>query len=161
MDGVGMVPPGALSEMHMDPVDPLPYLTAHSLVDDLTVGALDETAELAENGPVPIVEFRHVGGALSRPAEGSGAIASVPGEFLTFAVIPVFDPSTVPQIKAGLSRFNGVFAANDIGRYLNFTEVETELETMFPPETIDRLRQVKDAYDPDGAIRGNHAVRAA
>jgi FAD/FMN-containing dehydrogenase len=160
MDGVGMVPPGALSEMHMDPVDPLPYLTAHSLVDDLTDAALDETAELAKNEPVPIVEFRHVGGALSRPAEGSGAIASVPGEFLTFAVIPVFDPSTVPQIKAGLSRFNGVFAANDIGRYLNFTEVETELETMFPPETIDRLRQVKDAYDPDGAIRGNHAVRA-
>jgi FAD/FMN-containing dehydrogenase len=160
MDGVGMVPPGALSEMHMDPVDPLPYLTAHSLVDDLTDAALDETAELAKSGPVPIVEFRHVGGALSRPAEGSGAIASVPGEFLTFAVIPVFDPSTVPQIEAGLSRFNGVFAPNDIGRYLNFTEVEAELETMFPPETIDRLRQVKDAYDPDGAIRGNHAVRA-
>jgi hypothetical protein len=40
-------------------------------------------------------------------------------------------------------------------------EVETDLSTMFPPETLARLREVKAAYDPDHAIRGNHAVRAS
>ena len=160
MDGMGFVPPGALSEMHMDPVDPLPYLSAHSMVDDITDGAIDATAEIASAVPVPIIEFRHLGGAVSRAPEGSGAIGFLPGDYLTFAVIPVFDPSTVPQIEAGLAKFAEPFAAHDVGRYFNFTEVETDLATMFPPETVERLREVKDAYDPDGAIRGNHAVRA-
>jgi FAD binding domain len=161
MDGMGMVPPAGLSEMHMDPVDPLPYLTAHSLIDDLTESAIDEAAELATSLPIPIMELRHLGGAVSRAPEGCGAIGFLPGEYMTFAVIPVFDPGTVPQIEAGLAKFEGAFAANDVGRYLNFTEVETDLSTMFPPETLDRLGQVKQAYDPDHAIRGNHAVRAA
>ena len=160
MDGMGQVPPAALSEMHMDPVDPLPYLTAHSLLDELTESAIDEAAEMATSAPIPIVEFRHLGGAVSRAPEGTGAIGFLPGEYMTFAVIPVFDPGTVPQIEAGLAKFDGAFEANDVGRYFNFTEVETDLSTMFPPETLDRLRQVKQAYDPDGAIRGNHAVRA-
>jgi FAD binding domain len=161
MDSVGMVPPAALSDMAMDPVDPLPYLSAHSMVDDLTEDAIDEAAQMAKDAPVPIMEFRHLGGAASRAPEGCGAIGSLPGEYLTFAVIPVFDPGTVPQIEAGLKAFEGAFAANDVGRYLNFTEVETDLSTMFPPETLARLREVKAAYDPDDAIRGNHAVRAA
>ena len=161
MDGVGMVPPAALSEMHMDPVDPMPYLTTHSMVDDLTEAAIDDAAEIAEAAPVPILEFRHVGGALSRSAEGSGAIASLPGEYMTFGVTPVFDPSAVPQTEAGLSRLDEAFAANDVGRYLNFTEVEADVAAMFPPETLARLREVKAAYDPDNAIRGNHAVGAA
>jgi hypothetical protein len=160
MDGVGMVPPGALSEMHMDPVDPMPYLTTHSMVDDLTEAAIDDAAEIAEAAPVPILELRHVGGALSRPAEGCGAIAALPGEYVTFGVAPVFDPSAVPQTEAALSRLDGAFAANDVGRYLNFTEVETDVAAMFPPETLVRLREVKAAYDPDNAIRGNHAVGA-
>jgi hypothetical protein len=160
IDTVGMVPPEALAEMAMDPVDPLPYLTAHSMVDELTKAAIDEAAQMAKEAPVPIMEFRHLGGAVSRAPEGCGAIGYVPGEYLTFAVIPVFDPSTVPQID-GLKAFEGVFAPNDVGRYLNFTEVETDLSTMFPPETLARLREVKAAYDPDHAIRGNHAVRAA
>jgi Berberine and berberine like len=90
--------------------------------------------------------------------DGAGAVGSVPGEYMTFAVIPVFDPAQVPEIEAGLARFDGVFAAHDVGRYLNFTEVKTDLATMFPPETLARLREVKAAYDPENLILANHEI---
>src|SRR5262245_27647464 len=68
MDTFAMVPPAALAELHMDPVEPVPYASAHSMLGELTERALDEA--LAAVGPgagSPVsFEIRHAGGALSR-----------------------------------------------------------------------------------------------
>lgn len=158
MDTFADVPPAGLSEIHMDPVDPIPYLSTHALLNGLTGEMIDQAADVAAAGPVPIFELRHTGGAVGRVPEGAGATGSFTGEYLMFAVIPVFDPAQVPEIEVSLARLDGVFAANGVGRYLNFTEVETDVATMFPPETVARLREVKAKYDPGNVIRANHEI---
>jgi len=160
MDGFGSVPPAALSEMHMDPVDPIPYLSTHALLGSLSAEAIDRAAQIATTASVPIFELRHGGGALAREAPGCGAIAALPGEYMMFAVAPVMDPAQVPAIKAGLAEIDAAFAADDVGRYLNFTEIPAEIETMFPAGALERLREVKARYDPGNAIRANHPITA-
>jgi UDP-N-acetylenolpyruvoylglucosamine reductase len=160
MDTFASVPPAALADLHMDPIDPLPYLTTHSLVGELTPEAIDDAAALAgpQESPVVIFELRHSGGAAGRTALGHGAIAAFPGEYLMFALAPVMDPATVPVLEAELSRINAAFASQDVGRYLNFTEEPHDMEAMFPAGTLPRLREVKSKYDPDNVIRANHQI---
>lgn len=158
IDGFGMVAPAALSEMHMDPLEPIPWLSTSALLGSLTPETIDNAFEIAAGAPVPIFELRHTGGAVARSEPGSGAMASLPGEYMLFAATPVMDPAQVPQIEAGLARVDGAFAAYEVGRYLNFTEVQADVATMFPAATLERLRRVKAKYNPDGVIRANHAI---
>lgn len=44
------------------------------------------------------------------------------------------------------------------GLYLNFAEQPFELTKAFPPETVNRLREVKQRYDPDDLFHSNHPV---
>jgi UDP-N-acetylenolpyruvoylglucosamine reductase len=163
MDTFAMVPPAGLSDLHMDPVDPLPYLSAHSLVDGLPAQAIDDAVAIARNGFDSLVtlELRHGGGALSRTAPGHGAIESLPGEYLMFMVALVLDPAEVPVLEADLARLAGVFAQHDVGRYLNFTEQAHDVEAMFPAGTLPRLRELKAKWDPDNAIRANHDINGS
>jgi UDP-N-acetylenolpyruvoylglucosamine reductase len=162
MDTFASVPPAALSDLHMDPIDPMPYATTHSLLGELSAEAIDEAVAVAgsEESPVVILELRQTGGAAGRTAPGHGAIAAFPGEYLMFALTPVMDPATVPLLEAELARIQAAFAAHDVGRYLNFTEERSDVEAMFPAGTLPRLREVKSKYDPDDAIRANHEIAA-
>jgi Berberine and berberine like len=158
-----MLPPAGLSDMHMDPVHPIPYLSAHSLVDGLPANAIDDAVAIAGPGFDSLVAFelRHGGGALSRMAPGHGAMASVPGEYLTFMVALVLDPAEVPVLEADLARLAGVFPPYDVGRYLNFTEQPDDVEAMFPAGTLPRLRELKAKYDSDNVIRANHEINGS
>ena len=161
IDGFSVVPPAALAEMHLDPVEPMPWLSAHALLAGLEPQAIRELTEIAIKAPVPVIELRHNGGALDRAEHGGGALASLPGEYLSFAVSAVMDPAQEPAVEAGLARVRKALAVYEVGRYLNFTEVATEVGTVFPAATLERLAKVKAAYDPDGAIRANHEIPAA
>ena len=160
MDTLAMVPPAVLSELHMDPVEPVPYASTHSMLGELTERALDEA--LAAVGPgagSPVsFEIRHAGGALSRDGADHGAISSFAGEYLMFGVAPVLDPATVPALEADLARLATAFEPDEDGRYLNFTEVPHDVNEMFPQGAVERMRQVRTQYDPDGLFRANHAI---
>lgn len=158
MDTFGMVPAAGLSGLHMDPVEPVPFVSTHALLGDLEPRAIDEAVATVSAGGPPIFELRHTGGATGRAPEAAGAIASLPGEYMMFAGSPVMDPAHVPEIEARLALTEGAFASQDVGRYLNFTEVASDVARMFPPATLERLRRVKAAYDPDDAIRANHEI---
>jgi UDP-N-acetylenolpyruvoylglucosamine reductase len=160
MDTFAMVPPAGLSEIHLDPVDPIPYLSCHSLVGELPARTIDDVVAIVGPGSDTLVglELRHGGGALSRTAPHHGAIASFPGEYLTFGLAPVLDPAEVPALEADLAGLAGAFAPYDVGRYLNFAERPDDVEAMFPAGTMPRLREVKAKYDPDNAIRANHEI---
>ena len=144
----------------MDPIDPVPYVSTHAMLGELTERALDEA--LAAVGPgtgSPVsFEIRHAGGAVARADSHHGAIATFPGEFLTFGLAPILDPAMVPAMQADLARLAEAFRADESGRYLNFTEEPHDIEDMFPAGTVPRLRAVKQSYDPEGLFRANHAV---
>ncbi len=161
MDTFAMVPPAALSELHMDPVDPVPYLSGHALVGELPEQAIDELVAVTgpgSNSPLLSFELRHGGGALAREVPGGGALASLPGEYLAFAVGAVMAPEMVPPLEAALERLGEALNPYDCGRYGSFTEQTWDVATMFSAPALERLRSVRSEYDPDGIFRACHPV---
>jgi FAD/FMN-containing dehydrogenase len=160
MDTFANVPPAALQHLHMDPVEPVPGLTTHAMLSDLTERAIaDALAAIGPGAGSPAsFEVRHVGGAASRSDAGHGAIDTLGGQYMMFGIAPVMDPAMAASLEADLVRLDAAFDAEDSGRYLNFTEVEHAVDDMFPEGTVPRLRAVKDEYDPEGLFRANHAV---
>ena len=144
----------------MDPVDPVPYDSTHAMLGEFSERALDEALAVVGPGAGSPVSFevRHLGGALSRSDEAHGAIDTMRGEYMMFGLAPIMDPGMVAPMAADLERLSEAFAPDDTGRYLNFTEVPHAVEDMFGDGIVPRLRAVKEAYDPDGLFRANHAV---
>ena len=163
MDTVAAVPPTGIVDLHMDPPEPSPYSGASVLTGDLPAAAIDALLEAVGPGSgsqLVSVELRHCGGALSREPEGAGALATLPGSFLAFGVGIVPVPEAMAPTLEWLSAFRGAVEPYRAGNYLNFCDDPTDLETAFPAETVARLREVKERYDPENLFHPNHPVTA-
>ena len=164
IDTVRMVPPVELSEMHMDPPDPLPYVGEHLVLGDLPTQAIDDFVVAAGPGSgstLVSVEVRHVGGALGRGGEGHGALDTLPGEFVYFGVGMAPDELEEAATRQGLERVTGALRPYRSGSYLNFEEEAADAASFFGEETYRRLRAVKAAVDPDELFRANHPIPPA
>jgi hypothetical protein len=161
MDTMAVQPPQGIAELHMDPPDPLPYLGDSLVIGDLSPAAIDSLLKAIGPGSgsqLISVELRHCGGALSRTPEGAGALATFPGSFLAFGVNFVPMPEMMAPTRAWLGAFKAALQPYDAGIYLNFAEERFEMTKAFLPETVDRLCEVKQRYDPDDLFRSNHPV---
>jgi hypothetical protein len=164
---LGFVGPMRTDEMdgiHMDPVDPMPAWEKGMLLRDLTGETVD--ALLAAAGPqldIPLImaEVRLMGGALGRPAKVPNA---VPGRGGAYAVL-VLGPGVpelaqvVPAIGKGVLGALQPWASPE--KMINFLGDVTgpdEVAAAYPPATLDRLRQVKQAVDPDGVFSFGYAI---
>jgi hypothetical protein len=47
------------------------------------------------------------------------------------------------------------------GAYFNYAERPCDVDAILPPETCQRLAQVKRSWDPGHLIRANHSVALA
>jgi FAD/FMN-containing dehydrogenase len=159
-DTFGMVPPAGISELHMDPPEPVPYAGRHQLLADLTPEAIDRLVAVTGPGsgsPLVSFEVRHLGGELARDRQGNGALSSVPEPFITFGVGAIFDEESGAAVRHWLDHVDRTLAPYDSGRrYLNFAEAKTDAARFFERRTLDRLRAVKADVDPDGMFRSNH-----
>jgi FAD/FMN-containing dehydrogenase len=161
MDTVAAVPPAGIVDLHMDPPEPSPYASTATLVEELPAAALDALLEAVGPGSgsqLVSVELRHCGGALSRAPEGAGALGSLPGSYLAFAVGIVPAPEAMEPTRAWLGGFDRALEPYGSGHYLNFRDDPTELDTAFPAATVDRLREVKRRCDPENVFQANHPV---
>jgi FAD/FMN-containing dehydrogenase len=165
MDTFAMVPPIGIAELHMDPPQPVPYTGAGQMLSELDAAAIDAFVAVAGPGsgsPFVSAEIRHVGGALSRAAEGHGALATLDSSYLTFAVGIVMDEESARANHERVALLERALAPYDNGRqYLNFTEESTDPARFYSDDAYRRLREVKAAYDPDGVMRANHPIPAA
>jgi FAD/FMN-containing dehydrogenase len=82
----------------------------------------------------------------------------LPGSFLAFGAGFVTAPEALAPIRARLGAFKAALAPYDAGMYFNFAEERLEMTKAFPPETVDRLREVKRRYDPEDLFKSNHPV---
>ncbi|HEX8753945.1 MAG TPA: FAD-binding oxidoreductase [Solirubrobacterales bacterium] len=163
IDTFAMVPPAGIAELHMDPRDPVPAASAHSMMDGVDERAIEQLVAAVGPGSgsgLVSVELRHGGGALSRAGEGHGAVATLPGSFCSFAVGIAADPATTARTEADLTRFVAATEAYDVGRYLNFVERDEDANSFFEPAVAARLAEVRDAYDPDRLFHANHQIAA-
>ena len=159
IDTFAMQPTSFLGDLAMDPVDPLPYQSTTALLDHLTPEVIaDLCTTTARGSDIALMQLRHGGGALSRSPEGAGARSTLRGQVVMFALGVVTDPSAAERIASALDHVDEAVAANRVGRYPNFVERPAHAREFFDPDTWARLQSVKDAYDPEGIFRGNHAI---
>jgi FAD/FMN-containing dehydrogenase len=165
IDTMATIPAPALIHLHMDPPGPVPGKGDHRLLAELPAEAID--ALVAAAGPqsgTPLlgVEIRQLGGALSRPAPGGGALDRVDAGYVMFAVGMTPDAAAGAAVRQGLDAVMDATAPYDAGReYLNFAEKATDVGRLYRDGAYARLRSVKAQYDPDERFRANHPIAPA
>ena len=111
MDTFAIQPPVGLSELAMDPPDPLPFRSTHALLDEVPAGLIEDMAAIAGPGSaLTMLQLRHMGGALSRPEPGAGARATLPGQVCMFGLGVVPDPGAEPAVTSQLEALATVAA---------------------------------------------------
>jgi FAD/FMN-containing dehydrogenase len=162
MDTFAMIPASALSQLNMDPAQPVPAQGDGEFLADLPAAAIDTLVAVA--GPdagtsLASVEIRHLGGALARPAAGAGAQPAIDANYVTFAVGFTPTPELVTMMRAQAQTVKDALtpwhASYD---YYNFAETPGDAHAVLPPASHRRLQQIKAAYDPDQAIISTHPV---
>jgi hypothetical protein len=165
MDTFGQIPAAGLSRIHMDPEPPVPGLGHHVLLGELPDEAIDAFVSAAgpdAGSPLLLAEVRHLGGALARPVENGGALSALDAEFALFGVGMPMTPELVQAIEGSLDQLANVMQPwTAPGAYFNFAERPCDIDAILPPETCDRLGEVKQRWDPDEMIQSNHALSLA
>ena len=161
MDTFAMVPPAALADMAMDPSEPLPVMSTTALVSELPIEDLMAAVGPGSGSPLPLIQVRHMGGALARRTPGAGARATLPGNYCVFSLgVPVDEPSS-EQVARYLGAADRAADPYRVGEYPNFVEHPAETSRFFDPRTWARLREVKAMRDPEDLFRGNHHIPPA
>jgi FAD binding domain/Berberine and berberine like len=165
LDTFAVVPPAVLGHLHMDPEEPVPFAGSGQLLDELPPAAIDaivETAGPGSGSPLLSLEVRHLGGALRAAPPNAGALATLDHAFLTLGVGMLIDPGKADAIQAQLELVADTLEPWDSGvKYANFIDVPIDVRTCYPPETFDRLQEVKRRYDPGDLFRANHPIPSA
>jgi FAD/FMN-containing dehydrogenase len=163
VDTFAMVPPKALTWLHMDPEDPVPYASGTIMTGDLPASAIDGLLEAAGPGSgarIESVELRHIGGALARSAPHHGARDTLDGSYLMFAVGAVMEPGDAEMVEAEAGRVVEALAPYASGsEYLNFVESPSyDTSKAFSAESWERLKRVRAEVDPEGVFLANHEI---
>ena len=165
MDSFGQVPAPALTRIAMDPEPPVPGLGHHATIKELPDAALDAFVAMAgpeTDSPLLLAELRHLGGALSRPAENPGALDKLDAEYVMLALGMLMDPALREPIEGQLDKLHGALGPwTADGGYYNYAERPCDVEAILPEETCKRLSHVKKSWDPHNRIVANHSVAMA
>jgi FAD/FMN-containing dehydrogenase len=165
LDGIGPLPPAALSRIHGDPEQPVPGIADGFVLEELaahTTDALLDMAGPASNSPLLAVELRRLGGALSRAPEDAGALASVHGAYTLGSAGMVVDVEAAQAIHAHQAGLREAVAPWTSERsYLNFAESVVDTAVGFEPAAYQRLREIKARVDPGDVIRSDHPIPPA
>jgi FAD/FMN-containing dehydrogenase len=154
-----------LSELHMDPPQPIPNAGDGMLLSKLPAAAVDALVGVAGAGSgsrLLSVEARHLGGALANTSASNGALSSIDAGFALYAVGIAMDAEMKAAVQASAAKVQDALAAWSADRsFMNFTEQRADPGELFDAATYARLRRVKAEYDPDDVIRGNHSIPPA
>ena len=165
MDTFEEMQPKNLATIHMEPDEPVPGFVDTTSIGKMTPEAVDKFVEICgpdSGSPLLGAELRQCGGALAAPAEGGGALSHLDAEHV-FCAIGL--PMTPEMGKAINDHLDASMLAlepwSTESGYFNFADRPRGIEKIFAADTLDRLRDVKHRYDPDGLISGNHNVSLA
>ena len=166
IDTFAMIPAPALSQLHMDPEQPVAAKGDGMLLSELPSEAVDALVEAAtgERGSALLsVEVRQLGGAIARSAPEHGALAAIEAPYAMYAV---GGTPTAESVAIVLGQVNGVKDALSPWSapcgHLNFAERRLDSRAFYASEyTYRRLQAIKAQYDPSDVIQSNHPIRPA
>ncbi|HWI70688.1 MAG TPA: hypothetical protein VNT55_01940, partial [Baekduia sp.] len=161
LDGFGPVAPGDLVRVAGDPEAPGPARGDGLLIEALTPDAVAAVSDVVADDTLEalgVFEVRQLGGALGRPApDGHGAHAQLPAGWAFFAGGFAGDDGSASAVAEALATVRervAPFAASQA--WLSSSGGGIDPATGFAPGVWDRLVAIRDAYDPDRVILGNH-----
>ena len=162
MDTFATMPASKLHHLHMDPESPVPGAGNGSMLAALPPEAIEAFVAASVGTPLLSAEIRHLGGALGVAAPGHGALATLDGAFLVFAVGIAMTPELGAAITAAThTLLEAIEPWNAATTYLNFTEEGEGVRGFYPPLTYRRLREVKARVDGGDVFRSNHPIPPA
>jgi FAD/FMN-containing dehydrogenase len=159
MDTVVPTPIEAVSHLAMDPPNPVPAVSSHAMLDELSPAAVEAIVATASASKTLVVAYATLGGgAMARPT-GGGALTALESPVLFFAA-NIAMPEIADLARAEAETLTKALAPFATDReYQNFREApSTDPERFFGAATHQRLRAVKAAVDPHGRIVANHGV---
>ena len=165
MDSFERQPTAALIRLHMDPEGPTPAVSDSQVLSSLPDAAID--ALVAVTGPgsgssLILAELRQLGGALSRPAEGAGALPKVEGQFFFLAVGIAATPEMAATSQADATRAAEAVAPwQSCTYYLNLAEHRVDTSKGYDARSWARLQALRAELDPSGLMVSNHVIPAA
>jgi FAD/FMN-containing dehydrogenase len=156
VDTWGLASPLALSRLHMDPEEPVPFAGDSFLLGEIDSAGLDRIAA-AVRPPLLVGELRHLGGALSRVEPGAGALPSLRGDYSVLGGGVVADASRV--VDAALGRLRAATAEYQTGAlYPNFTEHPADSSRFYTAADYARLQRIRASVDPHELIVSSHPI---
>jgi FAD/FMN-containing dehydrogenase len=165
MDTFAEMPPQGLPAVHMEPEEPVPGFVDTTTLGEMPGEAIDRFVEACGPGsgsPLLAAEIRQCGGALAAPADGGGALSHIDGEYVFCGIGLSMSPEMGEAIHKHLdASLRALEPWSTESGYFNFADRPRGIEKIFAAETLDRLRDVKRRYDPDGLISGNHNISLA
>lgn len=167
LDSVGPMSYAAVDRIHMDPTEPMPAVARGGLLHSMPTALVDTLLGFAGPDvevPLAAVEVRLMGGALSRPPAIANAVAGREGAF-SFSVVAPAPPPLAETARTVTAQVVDALEPWSPGTSLvNFAGHGDEQRRAWTPETLDRLRHVKQAVDPRnlfGGALGSPAAAAA
>ncbi len=109
-------------------------------------------------GPT-VASVRYLGGAFSRVDPDATAFAIRDREVMLFRVV-MLPPDAAPELVGAAEAPWQPMHAHITSTYGNFIESAdpSQLPLLYPPKTLERLRAVKRAYDPENVLAHNHNI---
>ncbi|MGW3498647.1 FAD-binding protein [Streptomyces sp. NPDC001020] len=169
IDLVGEKPFTSIGEIHMDPVDPMPYFDRSVCLEEFTEKTAQTLVELTgpESGcTLANVEIRALGRAFDREPAVANAVPSRGLPYLVFA-LAVGGPDQAETLRADLAKVVDGLAPWAAGRNMvNFLSPDEATDpegvrAVYGAERFDLLAAVKKRYDPTNVFRFNHNVTPA
>jgi hypothetical protein len=164
-DTVTVMPFSAVGTIYGEPEQPIPFFDSSLRLLELPEPAIDVILKYAGPGtdcPITVVELRHLGGALSRPPKLPNAVTGRDAQFQVFCVA-VGGPPAAAGLYASEDEFLGELnpwqTSQATLNYLSARDARAgRALTAFEPAALQRLTQIKRAYDPDNMFRINHNI---
>ncbi|AYF97142.1 FAD-binding oxidoreductase [Protaetiibacter intestinalis] len=128
---------------------------------DLDDEVIADYAAAVGGFPAPTVaSIRYLGGAFARVSSDATAFAVRDREAMLFRVV-FLPPDAAPELVAAAEASWAAVRARITSTYGNFAESGDPelLPLLYPPATLERLRAVKHAFDPDNLLARNHNIR--
>jgi FAD/FMN-containing dehydrogenase len=164
IDTATLTPVAQLGALHGDPPTPVPAYGEAVLLAELSTDCVDAFVDCATAGasdPLLSIELRHLGGELAPGRGEGGAVDSLDGEALMFAVGIAPTPEAHAAVSAAAGRVReSIDRWRSSRAFSNFAERPADAESLFG-DSVERLRRIKAAYDPTNLIQSNHPVGSA
>ncbi|MEA2573102.1 MAG: hypothetical protein QOH93_400 [Chloroflexia bacterium] len=135
-------------------------------LDDSTAAALVEHLDRAASRQ-GLIQFRVLGGAMSRPSSDSTAFGHRDKPYMVTLInawmgAPA-DAAQVAQHRAWTEQAWHLLQPHSTGAYVNFLgdEGDEAIHQAYPPATYARLAEIKQRYDPTNLFKGNRNILPA